>query len=373
MTTPPTTAGWYPDPDGSGGQRYWDGAAWTAQRPDAPEATEETATWPSELPPWPEDMEMPSWEEAGKAEPVSPDEPVVEEPLVADASLEEASAEDAIADDPALGEAAEEPAITADAEPSVPDEALESAPPEFDPAAEQTTRVHLVDQPTAAVPLPESPPFPPPAAPAAFATFGSRPTPGGPLKGYLAGVGGLLVVLVGVLVWAFAFADPGTGATEANGADGASETAVTTAPTTDSADPTEAAGDGSTTPSGEALDGDVAITNNGLEITPTVSAVDNELLTKSAAGEFVVVRLTLLNKGELPATFLADQQVLTAGGQTFNPETESTFYLGGISAVLYPGQPVDVAFAFDVPPGTAPESLLVHGDLASAGTVLELA
>src|SRR3981081_2553752 len=29
MTTPPTPAGWYPDPDGSGGQRYWDGSAWT--------------------------------------------------------------------------------------------------------------------------------------------------------------------------------------------------------------------------------------------------------------------------------------------------------------------------------------------------------
>ena len=35
MTTPPTPAGWYPDPDGSGGQRYWDGSAWTEHRPPA--------------------------------------------------------------------------------------------------------------------------------------------------------------------------------------------------------------------------------------------------------------------------------------------------------------------------------------------------
>src|SRR5690349_23884053 len=38
MTTPPTPAGWYPDPDGTGGQRYWDGAAWTEHRSPAVEA-----------------------------------------------------------------------------------------------------------------------------------------------------------------------------------------------------------------------------------------------------------------------------------------------------------------------------------------------
>src|SRR3954451_9620822 len=26
---PDVAAGWYPDPQGGGGQRYWDGAAWT--------------------------------------------------------------------------------------------------------------------------------------------------------------------------------------------------------------------------------------------------------------------------------------------------------------------------------------------------------
>ena len=41
MTTPPTPAGWYPDPDGSGGQRYWDGSTWTEHRsPAAPASAE---------------------------------------------------------------------------------------------------------------------------------------------------------------------------------------------------------------------------------------------------------------------------------------------------------------------------------------------
>ncbi|MDY6997638.1 MAG: DUF2510 domain-containing protein [Actinomycetota bacterium] len=39
MTTPQTPAGWYPDPAGSGGRRYWDGLAWTDHRaPQAPHA-----------------------------------------------------------------------------------------------------------------------------------------------------------------------------------------------------------------------------------------------------------------------------------------------------------------------------------------------
>ena len=45
MTTPPTPAGWYPDPDGSGGQRYWDGSEWTEHRaPATPEPAEPPAT-----------------------------------------------------------------------------------------------------------------------------------------------------------------------------------------------------------------------------------------------------------------------------------------------------------------------------------------
>ena len=31
MTSPQTPAGWYPDPSGSGRQRYWDGSQWTEQ------------------------------------------------------------------------------------------------------------------------------------------------------------------------------------------------------------------------------------------------------------------------------------------------------------------------------------------------------
>jgi len=43
MTTP---AGWYLDPDGTGGQRYWNGESWTEHRaPAAVEAPPGSAHW----------------------------------------------------------------------------------------------------------------------------------------------------------------------------------------------------------------------------------------------------------------------------------------------------------------------------------------
>lgn len=36
MTEPNPPAGWYPDPDGAGGQRYFDGTQWTDRTPPPP-------------------------------------------------------------------------------------------------------------------------------------------------------------------------------------------------------------------------------------------------------------------------------------------------------------------------------------------------
>jgi hypothetical protein len=35
MTTQPRPAGWYPDPSGRGGQKYWDGGDWEQQDPES--------------------------------------------------------------------------------------------------------------------------------------------------------------------------------------------------------------------------------------------------------------------------------------------------------------------------------------------------
>jgi hypothetical protein len=352
MTTPPTPAGWYPDPDGTGGQRYWDGTAWTEhqtpaqQQPPAPEpeptppAEEPSSSWPSELPPWPTDMEMPSWDEAATGQPTA----VVQVP---ESEPAESASTDPVAE-PAEQETVEvprpEPATTV--VPTYAPHPAEPAPIYASPAEPDVTAY---------------------AAPPAGPVAGS----GNLLKGYLAGVGVLLLALIAVLVYAFVIHKPAASqpSLPATASSEPSSTEPTAAPSpSETAAPTE-------TPApvaGAAVDGEVTFSSNGIDIGPTVVAPDNDQLTKTATGEFVVVHLTLTNNGQTPATFVADQQVLTAGGQTFTPDTEATFYLGGTSTVVNPGEPANVSLAFDVPPGTVPESLQVHGDLSSAGAVLPL-
>ena len=45
MTASSTAAGWYPNPDGTSGQRYWDGTSWTQQQPSAAPKENQGLVW----------------------------------------------------------------------------------------------------------------------------------------------------------------------------------------------------------------------------------------------------------------------------------------------------------------------------------------
>ncbi|MGD9620036.1 MAG: DUF4352 domain-containing protein [Mycolicibacterium sp.] len=255
MTRPQTPAGWYPDPEGSGGQRYWDGHRWTgAQNPR---------------------------------------------------------------------ERAIEPNVFA------------TPPTVFGPSG--------------------------------------RPVVGGRqlLVRYLAGCAGLLAVLVAIAIYAAFFADD-DGSLQI----GAFENPTTTPPPT--MIPTTTPDDGPGAPTtaaprarGDYSDGPFAFTVNTVEVTTTVSAADLPL-GKSAVGEYVVVHLTVANTGDDPATFLGTFQKLRAGGELYSIDDEATYYASGALVELSPGEQADVAVVFDVPPGTDPEAIELHGGPLGPGVEAEL-
>jgi hypothetical protein len=336
MTTPPTPAGWYPDPDGSGGQRYWDGSAWTEHRSPGTPAT-------------PEPTDQPTSHEVAAGE--QPTVVVPTRPADASGGGAHRAPEPAAEPDPG----ATTPVIW-------PLSQSESTPP-----SAETTAPAFTGATAPAAPEPPGPGFSPAAK--QTASDGNRQL----IIKFGAACAALLVVLVVVLVYAFFIHKNDT---TQIGASGDTTTSKSASPTesatktqtqtqTQTESPTAAPG------SGQATDSGITFAVDGVETAPSVKYQDAPV-EKTAQGEFVIVHMTVSNSGGAPATFLGTLQKLKAGGTTYSIDDEATFYLNGGLSELNPGDSADVGLAFDVPPGTVPETLEVHGDPMGAGVDLPL-
>jgi hypothetical protein len=146
--------------------------------------------------------------------------------------------------------------------------------------------------------------------------------------------------------------------TSANGWGGGTET------TSESAAPASGSGP-------RAADGAITFALTGTETAASVKSQDAPV-EQNAQGQYVIVHLTVSNTGDQPATFVGTFQKLKAGGATYSIDDVATAYLNGTVAQLNPGDNSNVAIAFDVPAGTTPDSLEVHGDPTSAGAELPL-
>jgi hypothetical protein len=109
-----------------------------------------------------------------------------------------------------------------------------------------------------------------------------------------------------------------------------------------------------------------------IESTSTVTSPTNEYLTKDAQGEFIVVYLLVTNIGSEPAYYMANLQRLYVGTDAYPADPEASYYLGSSYEEIPPGGEVESALVFDVPVGSVPDALEVHGDAITEGTVVPL-
>jgi hypothetical protein len=332
VTTPPTPAGWYPDPDGSGGQRYWDGSEWTEHRsPAIPEP----------------------------AEPPAAAEPPGSEAPTADVQLGPTGSH--------VG-AHRAPDSTPEFAPP-PEPGATPEPVDLGPAvpSEQPTTPVFQSTPAAEPSYLSTPPEPPPAGEPAAPDDSRR------LAIQFAVVcAALVAVLVGAVIFAvFNHKDntvhvssgPGsssTSATPTTSADGSGSETITT-----SESPTNAPSAGAVT------DGNFSFQVTDVETAPSVKSQDTPA-EKTAQGQFLIVHMSVTNTGAMSATFLGTLQKLKAGGTMYSIDDEATAILHGTVADTNPGDNTDVAVAFDVPAGTTPDAIELHGDPTTPGVEVPL-
>ncbi len=319
MTTPPTPAGWYPDPEHSDGVRYWDGVTWTEHRNPAQEAPPQAASEPP------------------GGEPPAPAEPA-ETPGTDHVGAHRAP------------------------ESSEPE-------PEQAPVTEQpTTKVPLVARREAGAPYADATTPTPAEPPEVEPPAGTEPPAPVDNRKLIVGFGGavaaLLLVLVLVAVYALVIHKDDSRQHSSSSSTKSSAT-TTKEETTTSAPATEAA-----PPAAAATDGPLEFTVTGVDSGTTVTDPTNDLLTKDAQGEFIVVHLTVRNTSPDSAQFVGTFQKLKAAGQVYSIDDQATFYVGGGFVDIPAGGQVDVGLAYDVPPGTVPESVELHADPAGPGVEL---
>jgi hypothetical protein len=208
----------------------------------------------------------------------------------------------------------------------------------------------------------------PTVAPGAPAPTANKP---GPDPKVLIGVGAAVVVLIGVVV-AAVILTMNTKVGEDTVTHKPAEASGTSAPASESAEPsaveeTQAAGVGQ-----EVRDGNFSFVIAGIERVDAVADAEFPEIQKTAQGEFVIVKMTVTNVGAEPQTFFASFNTLSDGSTVYQSDDEAWIYLGNTLADLNPGDSIDTAVVFDVPKGTDVESIELHDGPFSDGVTVGL-
>lgn len=367
MTTPSTPAGWYPDPDGSGGQRYWDGSAWTEHKVEAPSPAEAAPADP-EPAAEPEPIDVPS---------------TAYEPTT---SFETPSSIDPTpSSDPTPSYAPTSSFETPSYEPTTAFQATPKQPAGGRPAdwytdpngsgglrywdgdswTEHTAAGQSAAEPTAARAISATEP-----------DWGSSatapPAAKRPLWHYIVPAVAALTLIVIVAAIIIIVSRDREVTTSVGGSTTTSEVAdeETTPETTTTEEETPTAAP----PEGEEFrDGNFGFIVNGTERLTTVSDPNNPILSKTAVGEFFIVNLSVANFGTEPQLFLPQFQTLQAEGVSYPGDNEAYVFSGYLMEPIEPGTYVDVPVAFDVPVGSVPDAVDLHDIVGSPGVVVPLA
>jgi hypothetical protein len=118
-------------------------------------------------------------------------------------------------------------------------------------------------------------------------------------------------------------------------------------------------------------DGGLEFIVYGVRLGPSMSS---DQASYTAHGRYVVVGLSVTNVGDQPETYMAIDQKLIVDGKQYDYAAEPTILLHtNATAQISPGIGITVLIAYDVPAGTRPGSIELHGAAGTSGVVVDLA
>jgi Domain of unknown function (DUF4352) len=118
-------------------------------------------------------------------------------------------------------------------------------------------------------------------------------------------------------------------------------------------------------------DGGLEFVVNGVRLGPSISSNHTSY---TAHGRYVAIRLSVTNIGDQPAAYRAIDQKLIADGTRYDYAPEPTGLLtGNATSQINPGVGIDTLIAYDIPAGTRPESIELHGAPGTRGVEVRLA
>ena len=118
-------------------------------------------------------------------------------------------------------------------------------------------------------------------------------------------------------------------------------------------------------------DGGLEFIVNGVRLGPSISS---DHTSYTAHGRYVVVGLSVTNVGDQPETYMAIDQKLIVDGKQYDYAAEPTILLNtNATSQINPGIGISVLIAYDVPAGTRPGSIELHGAAGTSGVVVDLA
>jgi len=118
-------------------------------------------------------------------------------------------------------------------------------------------------------------------------------------------------------------------------------------------------------------DGGLEFIVNGVRLGPSISSDHTRY---EAHGRYVVVGLSVTNVGDQPETYMAIDQKLIVDGKQYDYAAEPTIALNtNATSQINPGIGISALIAYDVPAGTRPGSIELHGAAGTPGVDVDLA